>query len=152
MEGIVLYVREIWAGIMLLSGSIEDIRKRGFGRFFIVFMLAGTIAAICLSYSEIPDKNEILSALTGAGAGLLLLPMCRLSNGAIGEGDAVFIACIGMIFGISDCFQIFMYSLLFLAVFAVPAIASGKAGRHSSVPYIPFLAAGYALYIYIVYV
>ena len=77
--------------------------------------------------------------------GLFLLLCNRLSKGGIGGGDVKLLAAMGFVLGVYVVFTTLMIALILCCVFAVAVMITKKMTIKESVPFGPFLYAGYAL-------
>ena len=79
------------------------------------------------------------------GCGLCLL--AGLSDGKVGWGDGLCTLILGLLAGAGPCIFAVSAGLLLLSLLCVFLLALRKADRNSRMPFLPFLAAGYILYL-----
>ena len=132
-------MREIWTALVLLGGSVMDIRKKSVPLIYLLIAVAGTIPVVLL---EQVQAGEILPGLIPGGA---VLAVGKLS-GCVGSADAILLLIIGALYGIRDGGELMMYSMLLAAVVSLILIALKRAGRKDTLPFIPFLLAGFILF------
>lgn len=89
----------------------------------------------------------LLSSLVGTLPGIFLLAVGWATHQEVGYGDGVVLLIIGIYLGFSAGISIFLTALLFIAPVSLFYIACRKAGRKKKLPFIPFLLAGYLLWL-----
>ena len=124
--------------MMLLAGSISDIRKHSVSAVYLIIAAAGCVLV------SIPGFEPYRS-FTGLLPGLFLLLFARLSAGAIGDGDALIICIIGFTFGMYAAACVLLMALLMISFYALFLIIAKKAGRRSKVALYPFLSLAFML-------
>ena len=127
--------REIWTAVMLLAGSIMDIRDKTVPALYLVIAAAGSLLTAILY------KGETGEMLLGLIPGAALLIAGKLS-GCVGEADGVLLLLLGGMYGLRDGGELMMYALLLAAAVSVFLIAVRHAGKKDTLPFIPFLLAG----------
>ena len=132
-------MKECFTFAILLIGSVMDIRKKELPR---VFLLLCIIACALLVLFE---KPEWIGLLTGLLPGVVMWIAGRLS-GCIGEADSVLVLCLGAMYGLSGSGEQLMYALLLAAVVAIFLISLKHATKRSTLPFVPFLFAGFLLF------
>ena len=132
-------VKEIWTVAMLFSGSVMDIRKKSVPVLFLAVAAAGSAV---ISIVFVTDRSEMLLGLIPGGA---MLAVGKLS-GCIGSADAVLLLLLGAMYGLRQGGELMMYALLLSAVVSIFLIVSKRAGRKDTLPFIPFLLAGFMLF------
>ncbi|MBP3877816.1 MAG: prepilin peptidase [Lachnospiraceae bacterium] len=125
------------AGIYLFWNAVSDIRTREIPLALSgLFALAGLI--MC-AYQGRPLPSVAASVMPG----LLLLVGSLLSDGALGAGDGIAVAVLGL-FENADMLAADCAAGFLAAGFgAFLMLASGRKGG-ASLPFLPFLAAGFA--------
>ena len=123
---------------ILVIASIRDIIKREVAIWMMA--LAGVVSlAGCLTQSlpgYLPQAG--LSLLPG----MALLGMAALSREKMGYGDGIMAALVGPCFGLQQMVAGLFLAFLFSAMVSVVLIALKKAGRKTTIPFLPFLTAG----------
>lgn len=89
----------------------------------------------------------LLSCLTGMLPGVFLLAAAWITRQEIGYGDGVVLLVIGLYLGFSAGTGIFLTALLLLSPVSLFYIAVRKAGRKKRLPFVPYLLAGYLLWL-----
>lgn len=133
-----ILVKEIWTAVMLFSGSVMDIRKKSVP---VLFLAAAAAGSTVMTLIFVTDRSEMLLGLIPGGA---LLAVGKLS-GCIGSADAVLLLLLGAMYGLRQGGELMMYSLLLSAIVSIFLIISKRAGRKDTLPFIPFMLAGFLL-------
>ena len=132
-------MKEYFTFVMLFCGSVMDIRKKELPRIFLLG--CGLLCALLVLQGK-PGWGELLMGLL---PGVVLWAAGKLS-GCIGEADAVLVLCLGAMYGLSGSGELLMYALLLAAVAAIILISLKHAGKRSTLPFVPFLFAGFLLF------
>ena len=132
--------RAFWAMELLtcclLAASVTDIRRRYipddctffFAAVFLVFRLSALSA------------GDVLTALLGAGAGLILLGLPYLIRpGAVGLGDVKLLAACGLIAGFPGVLYLLVRALLVMFVIGLVQMLRKKTTISAEMPLAPFL-------------
>ena len=130
--------------IMLTAGSIWDIRgKRLPAGLLLLDVLAGGI--LMAVNRDIDWRKNGYLYVVGILIGIILLLIGRFCGGCIGTADGIMTAVIGGVIGYRDTLLLLMNAILAAAVFSIVLIVIKKAGRGTTIPFIPFLLLGYLL-------
>ncbi len=132
-------MKEIWTALILLGGSVMDIRKKSVPVAYLIIAAAGSLVMTFLYFGE---AGEILLGLI---PGVVLLIAGKLSD-CVGMADGVMLLVLGAMYGLRDGGELMMYSMLLAAVASVLLIALRHAGKKDTLPFIPFLLAGFILF------
>ncbi len=132
-------VKTIWTSVMLLGGSIMDIKDKSVPAGYLCIAAVGSIAVMLIYAAE---GKEILLGLIPGG---VLLITGRLS-GCAGEADGILLILVGAMYGLREGGELIMYALLCAAVVSIFLIAFRHAGRKDTLPFIPFILAGFLLF------
>ena len=124
--------------IGLGAAAIWDVRKRCVPA---AGLLAGTIAVIAFQIGF--GKTEWYLCAFGALCGGMFLLISRYSDEEIGYGDSWMIFNLGMFLGLWRLMAVLLLAFLGAAVAAVCGVAGGKWNRKTTIPFLPFLLAGY---------
>ncbi len=128
--------------IFLLIGSISDIRKKQIsGKYLCTF---GVLAVVYLGIKSILFKDIMMwyDAVTGLVPGIVCLVMARISREQIGYGDSLVLLIVGMLLGFEDCLWGLFAAFMILTIWALILFILKKAGRKTTVPFLPFLLMG----------
>lgn len=124
--------------------SITDIRKRTCNLYVIAF---GTILGGIFNYFFL--HNDILWLCRGVVPGVILICVSLISKQQIGMGDAMVFLFAGICVGLYKCLILLWISLVFAGIFGVIFCLAKKKEMKYRLPFIPFVAVGYAvLYIF----
>ena len=86
----------------------------------------------------------LASALLGVLPGLAMLAVARIT-GKVGYGDGFVLLNVGLWTDYQTCILALCFSLLLMSGFSIGMLWTKKANRRTRLPYIPFLAAVYAM-------
>ncbi|MBQ4361328.1 MAG: prepilin peptidase [Lachnospiraceae bacterium] len=151
-RGISAFARAVFT-VYLLIGAAEDIRKRSVS---VRYLAAGGGLAVLLTVILYTGSAglapEAVRPGTGAGGrliglicGLVCVMISRVKPESIGPADGALTAMIGLVEG---CYRAAFCLLIAFALTALFGIVTGVIGgyglRGRPLPFIPFLAAGYA--------
>ena len=141
MENLMLQTREIWTGIALLCGSVMDVRSKKLPVWYMALFGCGSLAVILAA-----DAADWQSKVTGLLLGGSILLLGKWS-GCIGVADGVLVVILGFLYGGYECAFVLMIAVLFAAVMAIGLMSAHKATAKSRIPFVPFLAAGYIVFL-----
>ena len=132
-------LREGLTGGFLLLCSCQDIRKRKISaKLLAVFGLIGAVLAL-----ESEASWQIWAGRLLPGACMLLLS--RLSGEAVGYGDGLAVFVCGLLLEPKRNIAMLLTGSFFCALAAAVLFAAGKAKRKTSLPFLPFLLAGFCV-------
>lgn len=137
-------LQRIGTVIMLTTGSIWDIRgkKLPAGLLLLDVLAGGILMAV---NRDIDWRKDGYLYVVGILIGIILLLIGRFCGGCIGTADGIITAVIGGVIGYQDTLLLLMNAILAAAVFSIVLIVIKKAGRGTTIPFIPFLLLGYLL-------
>ena len=126
--------------ILLVVGSIFDIKYKSLPGWFLTIggMLAVGLAVLLKPISLWQMAGGLL-------LGLLLLGISFMTRGALGRGDGIFLAIIGLNLGFSTVFSIFTGALLLAAILAILLVIIKRANKNTAFPFLPFLGVSYGI-------
>ena len=133
--------REIWTGIALLTGSVMDVKTQRLPVWFMVIFGTGSLALIA---AQCPGEWQQKGIGLLLGGSLLLVG--RLS-GCIGVADGIMVMIMGLLYGGTGCGEQLMIAVLLTAIAAIVLIVMHRADAKSRLPFVPFLAAGFLVYL-----
>ncbi len=133
------------ACLFLAAAAGQDIYRRQVSLFLpAAFLLPGLFCCFWRLAAEGGDLYmEAVALLPGCGLCLL----AGLSDGKVGWGDGLCTLILGLLAGAGPCIFAVSAGLLLLSLLCVFLLALRKADRNSRMPFLPFLAAGYILYL-----
>ena len=137
---ILSYVIETGLLVLLGVSAEMDFKNRALGLNFlcISFTVGFVLETACASLS-------LWEMLLGPAVGALLGLISHLSRGAVGKGDAFMAAVCGAWLGFFKNVFLLLCSFLIMAVFGMGALVLRKAKVKDSLPFIPFMLAGYVV-------
>ena len=132
---------EIMKGIMggtLLYMAVYDLRKKVVPLYMILVMgiLAVLHTAVCKSLSW-------AQLLLGLGIGIFFLAFSKITREAVGYGDSLVLLCLGMFLGGSSLAKMVMAAAIGSSLFAIVVGMVKGWNRKQTLPFIPFVCAGY---------
>lgn len=137
------YVMALFLG----TGSVIDYRKReipvGFLGGFAIVGIAVQLWAMLTG----KGAEGYGSWIAGGAAGLLLVGAARITNQAIGYGDALTAAVLGIWLGIIPLLEIFFMGLLLASGYSAWLFLVKKTGGKYRIAFLPFLMAGYLIWL-----
>ncbi|MCM1089223.1 MAG: hypothetical protein NC092_07130 [Butyrivibrio sp.] len=139
MKGIALLLYLIWLAVL-------DWRER---RVPLSLLWGGCGIALGLRvYALLQNMTDwrwlLVSALLGILPGLAMLAVARIT-GKAGYGDGFVLLNVGLWTDYKTCILVLCFSMLFMSAFSAGALLTKRANRQTKLPYIPFLAAVYAM-------
>ncbi len=119
---------------LLLYPAISDIRIR---KFYIepVIVIALLFAGAGLVFRQVTIADMLFGSLPGLAA----LGISRITQEALGIGDAVVITGLGIIAGWEKACYICLVGLVLCGITGLVLIIFKKANRKTALPFIPFL-------------
>ena len=126
--------------LLLFAGAARDIEKREIPLYLPVIGLATGLLFRALSGF---GNATVLAA--GCLPGLVLLAAGYLSKEAVGYGDGVMVLCAGIFLPFSETLMLTILSLLLAAGGAGILLLAKKMKRKETLPFLPFLLAGYVV-------
>lgn len=136
---IVLYVI---FGIYIAVLSLEDLLKKSVP---VALLAAGVLFIPAGLITEGAESISIADNILGLIPGAVLLIISFVSRGQIGVGDGGLVMMLGASLGIETVIRILTAALLLITVFSGVMLVMRKLKRKSTLPFIPFLFAGYIL-------
>lgn len=142
-NGIIEGIALIYMGVCM----VFDIRRREIPLLLIIF---GIAAAFGIDLWQIRE-----GVVTTAEVGISMLPgVFFLLTGfftgeKVGYGDGLLLIILGLLFGVYRCFLTLCISLVFSAAVSLMLLLLHKAGRHSRIPFVPFLVLGMGVMIFV---
>ena len=137
-KGGMFEVWEIGMGIYLFVGTIGDLIKR---ELSVIYLTSGTVLAVL--FQAINHRNMWYISVCGAAIGVAFLLLSKYTDEQIGYGDSWMILNLGIYFGI---WELILWLGIVLGVsflFSCAGLACRKLGRHTRIPFYPFLMLGY---------
>ncbi|MBO4783032.1 MAG: prepilin peptidase [Lachnospiraceae bacterium] len=133
-------VCKILFGVYLAYLSVEDIRKKSLP---VPGIAAGLLFVPFFVITEGASNITLLDNLKGMIPGELLIFISFLSRGQIGIGDGAVVLITGVAIGIGNIVIVLTGALLLISVFSMLMLLLGKLNRKSTLPFVPFVFAGY---------
>lgn len=129
--------------IWLLVLAVVDIRKGSFSGKYLFFALVFFSVAIgILCFLNLKDWKSVVS---GGAAGSVFLIASIVTKGAVGIGDGYILMVCGMVLGLYQVVILIILALCLASAFGILLWVRKKAGRHTKIPFAPFICAGYGV-------
>lgn len=133
--------RHILTGIFLISGSWQDIRKKQLSVKWLIYF--GITALIVDIFYKIPFPM----CISGMIPGVMLLLIGAASKEAVGYGDGFSVMVLGLFLFLRDTIWVLSAGFFISTVVSIVILSSGRRKRVQTVPFLPFLTAGFAWYL-----
>lgn len=125
---------------MLSVLSIVDIQFR---KVPVEILAAANLAV--LVYQIMFQREDLWLVLGGVAVGLVFLGISWVSRQKMGYGDSWAILILGIFLGLWGVLEVLAAAFLLLTLVSVVLLARKRMSRRLSVPFYPFLAAGYLI-------
>lgn len=122
---------------LFISALIDAKTKEVSVRILVIFGLLG------LFFYWIARPVSLREEVMGIAIGVIILCICRLTGGKIGEGDGWLLIVTGIYLGLYRNIELLAGGLLLSAFWAVVLIIWKRVGRDREMPFIPFLFLSY---------
>lgn len=131
----------------LVLAGVQDLRTRTVSRYLLLLGAAAALAVVvCMG---IQGWADVIPRLLAALPGALLLALAWMTQGQIGTGDGICVMITGLLVGTPMIYLVLMASLVFSSIWAAGLLVTRRGTRHSRMPWLPFLAAGMAVSMWI---
>lgn len=134
----------ILLGTLLLFCSVQDLWRR---RVYLWMLGAG--AASIIVVLPFCERLTVLSRIGGLLIGLTIMLISKLTAGKIGMGDGILLCVTGLGLGFWANMELFGIALCLAAALSILLMILRLLDHKKSIPFIPFLFAGY-LILYVV--
>lgn len=134
---------------LLICMSIQDIRKKQISLWLLMTMAGfSVVMAIIGGWLENEIKKQIfVRALLGILPGGIMVLFGKLSGGALGEGDGYTTVTLGIQLGIFSVIECLLQGMVLSGIYSGILLLTGKGNRKDTIPFLPFLTAGYAIFL-----
>lgn len=129
--------------VFVVVCSVFDIRRKEVPVLLVgVFGLLALIAAII-------RKSELYPLLYSfiPGAAMLALSLCTRES--IGYGDGLIVLVLGVFLGLGQCWAVVLSGLILSAAAGLVLLIFHKVNGKTRIPFIPFLAAGLGVVVFV---
>lgn len=125
--------------------SVIDLRTRKIPvSLLMILNLLVLIRQICRLSS---GREDAVLIMGGMGVGAVFFLVSRVTKEGIGYGDSWMILILGIYLGVWGLLEVLSYACLLLAAASVVCLSVKKMSAGYTLPFVPFLAAGYLLQI-----
>jgi leader peptidase (prepilin peptidase)/N-methyltransferase len=130
-------------GVLLFICSLQDfLRKRV---YLWIIGIGAVLTFVCLPFME---KISIANCIGGLTVGLVILLISKMTGGKIGMGDGILLCVTGIGLGFWNNLELFGVALFLAAVLSIILMILRVVDRKTSIPFIPFLFAGYLIIVF----
>ena len=96
-------------------------------------------------YQLYTQELDLILIAGGCFVGMLFFIISRFTGESIGYADCWLVLILGIYLGIWGTLEVLMNALFLLAIASIILLIKRKMSRKCTIPFIPFLAAGYLL-------
>ena len=122
--------------------SVADMHYRKVpGEILAMGAVGACVYRICM------EQENVWILGGGIAIGILFLFISRVTGEKLGYGDSLAILILGIYMGIWKLLLVLSGAFTFLTIGAVLVLSSRKMSRKCTLPFFPFLTAGYLLYL-----
>ena len=126
--------------LILILESVMDIKNRNINWIhMVIFAIGGVVANFILEY------QTLWSVIWGVAIGIMVFLFGLFSRGAIGCGDGVVFACVGVYLGGLNNIRLLFYSLLVAAVTGGVYVLIKRKSIKTQIPFVPCILIAYLL-------
>lgn len=134
------WIIRIVLGVLLLFCGVQDLMYKRIYLWMIGVCATAIIA--CLPFCESLSLTERLG---GCALGLGVILLSKATGGKIGLGDGILLCITGLSLGFWTNTELFGIALSLAAAVSVLLLLLRLADRKKSIPFVPFLLAGYVI-------
>lgn len=127
-------------GALLFLCAIQDLLRKK-----IYMWIVGVGAAAMLLCLPFCAGLPLLDRMGGLIIGLCIIILSVITAGKIGIGDGVLLCITGLGLGFWKNLELFGAALFLAAIVSILLLVLGLADRRMSIPFVPFLFAGYLI-------
>ncbi|MCQ2522356.1 MAG: hypothetical protein MJ105_08255 [Lachnospiraceae bacterium] len=135
-----ILIERILGTIILATGSIYDVKRKSIPKIY-----AWIAIGISFIFVIFIRRTHVVECMAGLAEGAVAVILARLC-GVFGEGDGMVLGSIGLLVGAFSGLVVLFWSVLFAAVFAMIILVSRKGKGKSTIPFLPFMMAGFFTY------
>lgn len=135
-------MKAVLVAVLLSCGIMDFLRKRVY-----LWMLAagGILVSVLLPFCH---EISLASRLAGAAAGAAVILLSIITGGKIGMGDGILLCITGLSLGFWGNMELFCLALMLAAGLSIILLVLQKADRRMSIPFVPFMLAGYLILLF----
>ena len=131
----------IFIGVLLVVGSICDVKSYSLPVWFLIVGLLGGIAGGL--YQLLATDGTRWDLLWGILPGCLSIGLSCVTREQIGYGDGILLLAVGGCLGAEQTLKVWMAGLLVSFAVSVILLSTHKADRNTRIPFVPCLLVGY---------
>lgn len=138
--------KEVICGVIgccyLWGLSVQDLRERMVsGRWLAVGALAAVVSQIMWNTRSIGEW------IGGVLMGVFFIGVSRLTREGFGYGDSILITILGIYIGIWDLMYVLVLAFSLTVMISMIALIKFHFHRKKVLPFVPFLATGYTIFL-----
>lgn len=137
-------ILSVAAGVFLIPCAVSDFRRKEIPILFLTVVTAVAVAAVL--WRIVNGDYTVNECLLSLLPGVFLLLVFVVTGGKIGIGDGVVFIIIGLMIGCMSAFVVMFLSLIFSATWGGYLMLRKKVGKDTSIPWMPFVLAGYLIW------
>ena len=142
VQGVKNKMENIIAFIFLSFGTVWDVKRKAVSGKYLVVWGFTNLFYLCVRGLIVGNGEILVQALWGVLPGVICLFLAYVTREQIGYGDGWVMVLVGVVFGIKKTVIMVFTSMTILTCFSVVLLVAKKAGRKTSIPFIPFLLLG----------
>lgn len=131
-------ILKIVMGVMLLICGIQDALHKKILLWMII--LGSILIGICIPFCS---EVSLLDRCGGCMVGAAVILISLATKGKIGLADGILLCTTGLGLGFWGNLELFAMALLLAAIVSIVLLILRLADRKKSIPFVPFLLAGY---------
>lgn len=135
-------LKSVIAVILLFCGIMDFYRKK---IYLWMPVTGGLLAAVCIFFCK---DISLMDRLAGTAIGAAVMLLSYITAGKIGMGDGILLCITGFGLGFWGNMELFCLALMMAAGFSIMLLVLRKANVKKSIPFIPFMLAGYLILIF----
>ena len=135
-------ISEIVSLGILSTLAVSDIRKREIPVYAV--WCSGILSAI---YYLTGERKSMWLLAGGVLVGICFLIISRITREGIGYGDSLAILVLGSFLGFWNILTVMAFTFFLMLCVLIPVLWKKKMSRTYTLPFLPFLAAGYLCFL-----
>lgn len=126
-------------GILCFEAIVDIKRKKVHWAGALLLALMGIVILI------LRHDFSLISICMSESVGIFLYVISVLTEEKLGRGDAIYVIALGTILDFREMMMVCMISFFLSALIGIGLLMMKKAGRKTTMPYLPFLTGAYMM-------
>ena len=126
--------------IFLMMGTVFDLKRKSVPNKYLYIWSVLTIVLVII---EIFKGKNVIDIILGVIPGIIFLFLAFVTREQIGSGDGWIIMLMGIFLGVNNVSKIIFVGFGILTLVSMTLLISRKAGKKTTIPFIPFLLMGF---------